>query len=140
MMNKILTIILLFLFASTLYAADMRNHGSLSGGGDYSAQNLVIYFMLVDPDSNDGDYVQSDPSFASGDCRLIKDNGSWAQCSNTAQWEGEGMATVTLTSTELSAAIIVVKLRDLTSPQAWKSTATQIVTGGASGALFYVSP
>lgn len=111
---------------------DLRVYGIATG------QKSTFYFPFMDPNSSAGDYLQAEPTIedtGTSDCRIMKDGGAWADTTNLAAWEGEGYGSIVLTGAEMTAQIIVVKIRDITGVQEWVTTSIIIHTGGHASAL-----
>ena len=108
---------------------DLRVYGKTSG------QHATFYFGFLDPDSSDGDLLQSSPTLAAGDARIMIDGGSWAATSATPAWESEGIGSITLTATEMQGEILVLKIRDQTTPREWVTVSFVVHTGGNASAL-----
>ena len=70
----------------------------------------TFYFPLIDAGALDL-AVSADYTPAAVDARMMKDGGTWAQCSNTIADETEGWS-LTLTATEMQATRIVVNIID----------------------------
>lgn len=81
----------------------------------------------------DGASLKVDATFASGDVKIMKDEGAEANTSNLPTDEGQGYS-LALTATEMQAARIVIYVVDQTSPAVWIDEALVIETyGNASG-------
>ncbi len=108
---------------------DLREYGATTG------QESTFYYSFIDPSSADGDLLQSTPTLAAGDARIMKDGGTWAACTNTPAWEGEGLGSITLTAAEMQAEIIILKIRDQTATREWVTVSFAVHTGGNASAL-----
>jgi len=108
---------------------DLRVYASASG------QERTFYFPFLDPDSTDGDFLQSTPTLASGDATIMKDGAAFGNTSATPVWEGNGYGSIALTGTEMTAKIVVVVIRDQTATREWVTTSIIIHTGGHASAL-----
>ncbi len=82
----------------------------------------------------DGVDFKADASFASGDVKIMKDEGAEANTSNLPTDEGQGYSLV-LTATEMQAARVVVYLVDQDATKTWLDTAVVIETYGHASAM-----
>lgn len=138
-MRKTVLIGLFLILSFALDASDERNYGCISG---IAPHNLIFQFQLVDP-NNPENYISSDPGFATGDCRIRRATPgastwqAWTACANTPVYDGEGGAAVTMTTTEMTAPQVIIKLVDLSATKLWADTAHHVVLGGAQNAMFF---
>ncbi len=96
----------------------------------------TIVFPLVDFGATD--YESTPVTFAAGDTQVMKDEGTFANATNTPAHEGNGFYSLALTATEMQAARIVVTLIDQTDPKAWEDQSVVIRTfGNASSDIDY---
>jgi len=92
----------------------------------------TILFPLIDRGFQD--FENTPVAFVAGDVQILKDEGTFANTTNTPAHEGNGIYSLALTATEMQAARIVVTIIDQTSPKAWEDQAILIATyGNASG-------
>lgn len=96
----------------------------------YGVETTVV-FPLIERDAVD---FEESASFGSGDARIMKDEGSPSNTSNTPANEGDGHYSITLTATEMQAARIMVLIRDQTDPKVWEDQAIVIETYGHASA------
>ena len=94
----------------------------------------VFFFPLVDATSAEGDYLVG-TTLVAGDCKVMKDGGTWANTSASVVDEGEGIYSITLTLTEMTAEIILVKTADQSATSLWVASTIIIHTGGHANAL-----
>jgi hypothetical protein len=73
-------------------------------------------------------------SFASGDVKLIKDEGAAANTTNLPTDEGNGWYSLVLTSTEMQAARAELTIIDQSSPKAFEDQAVAVETYGHASA------
>ena len=92
-----------------------------------------IVFPLLDGGATE-DFEDSPVTFASGDTLIMKDEGAFTSTTNQTAHEGQGIYSLALTSAELSAARIVVTVRDLTATEAWADQGINIETYGNASA------
>jgi len=90
----------------------------------------TIDFQLYDLTGVD---LKTGATFAAGDIKIMKDEGAEANTTNTPTDEGRGYS-ITLTSTEMEAARIVIYAVDQSSPKVWLDTAIVIETYGNASA------
>ena len=94
-------------------------------------QAATILFPLVDRGLQDFDV--SPPTFATGDVKIIKDEGAAANTTNLPAHEGNGIYSLALTATEMQAARIAITIID-TAPKSWEDQAVIIDTYGNASA------
>jgi len=94
--------------------------------GEAAALDFVLY-------ATDGASLKTDAVHASGDTKVMKDEGAEANTSNAFVDEGQGYS-LALTATEMQAARVVVYVVDQTSPKAWLDTALVVETYGHASA------
>lgn len=95
----------------------------------------TVYFPLVDYGASD--FETTPVTFASGDTKIIKDGGSPANTTNDPAYEGSGIYSLALTSTEMEAAFIQITVID-TPTKTWEDQAILIQTyGNASGGMAF---
>lgn len=73
-------------------------------------------------------------TLAAGDATISKDEGAFASTTNTIVDEGNGWYSLTLTSTEMQAARIMLSIRDQTDPKEWEDQAIAVETYGHASA------
>jgi hypothetical protein len=89
-----------------------------------------ILFPLITRDAVD---FEGGASHASGDTKISKDEGDFANTSNAFVHEGNGIYSITLDATEMQAARIVVIIID-SATKVWEDQAVNVATyGNASG-------
>lgn len=93
----------------------------------------TLYFPLLTKGSPEDLYASA--THASGDSRIMKDGGAWANSTNAFASEGEGWYSIVLTSGELTAKVIVVKIVDQ-GTKAWVDQNVIITTFGNASAQF----
>jgi len=91
----------------------------------------TIDFQLYETDGID---LKTDAVHASGDTKVMKDEGAEANTSNGFTDEGQGYSIV-LTATEMQAARVVVYVVDQTSPKVWLDTVIVVETYGNASAM-----
>ncbi len=96
----------------------------------YGAQ-AVLDFPLFEPDGVD---FTTNATFASGDLKVMKDEGAEVNATNLPVDEGMGYS-LTVTATEMQAARIVLYVVDQTNPKAWLDRALVIETYGHASAM-----
>ncbi len=75
--------------------------------------------------------------FAAGDVTLSQAGGAFFTITNTTTVNiGDGVYSVTLTSTEMDMARGVIKIKDLTATKVWEDQAILLVTFGSTAALY----
>lgn len=93
-------------------------------------QECTITFDLYE---TDGVNLKTDASHASGDTKIMKDNGAEANTTNGFIDEGQGYS-ITLTASEMSAAQIVLYIVDQSDPKVWLDRTVIIETYGNTSA------
>lgn len=95
----------------------------------YNVQTTVIFPLLAFT----GD-LKTSAVLATGDFKLIKDEGASANATNSVTDEGNGIYSLVLTATEMQAARIALICVDQTATKDWKDTVLLLSTyGHASG-------
>jgi hypothetical protein len=89
-----------------------------------------ILFPLITRDAVD---FEGSASHASGDTKISKDEGSFANTSNAFVHEGNGIYSITLTATEMQAARIVVTIID-SATKVWEDQSALVDTYGNASA------
>lgn len=92
----------------------------------------TILFPLIDFGATD--FESTPVSFAAGDIQISKDEGAFANTSNTPSHEGNGIYSLALTAAEMQAARIVITLIDQTATKTWEDQALVIETWGHASA------
>ncbi|MDZ4278980.1 MAG: hypothetical protein U1B78_07560 [Dehalococcoidia bacterium] len=95
------------------------------------AQAATVLFPLIDRDAVD---FETGATFAAGDVKIIKDEGAAANTTNLPVHEGNGIYSLALTATELTAARVVVTVIDQTVPKVWEDQAVLVDTYGNASA------
>jgi hypothetical protein len=95
----------------------------------------TILFPLVTKDAQD--YLTT-ASHASGDTKISKDEGDFANTTNGFAHAGNGVYSLALTATEMQAARVVVTIIDQ-GTKAWEDQAVLISTYGGSSAQHLLS-
>lgn len=91
----------------------------------------TIVFPLIDATTDD---LTASAAHASGDTKIIKDEGAIGDTTNGFVDETNGYYSIALTATEMSAARIIIRIVDQTSPKVWRDQTILIETyGNASG-------
>ena len=85
----------------------------------------TIPFPLID--AGDTDFESTPVTFASGDCKISKDFGAFANTTNLPTHLGQGIYTVVLTTTEMSATTIIITVKDQDGP-AWEDQSILVTT------------
>lgn len=98
--------------------------------GKYN-QAKTILFPLVTKGSTS---FTTGATFAAGDVKIIKDEGAAANTTNLPAHEGNGIYSLVLTATEMSAARIGITIIDQTSPKVWEDQAVLLETYGDASA------
>jgi len=93
-------------------------------------QATTINFNLFDVDGVD---MSVAATFASGDIKIMKDEGAEANTGSTPTDEGSGYS-LALTATEMSAARVMIHLIDQTATKVWLDTSIVIETYGNASA------
>lgn len=96
----------------------------------YGAATTLI-FPLVDRGTVD--FESTPATFASGDTKIVKDEGAAANTTNNPVHEGNGLYSLALTATEMQAARIAVTLID-SATKTWEDQAVIIDTYGHTSA------
>lgn len=92
----------------------------------------TILFPLITRDAVD---FKTSAPLASGDIKISKDEGAFANTTTTTPTEeGQGWYSIPLTATEMQAARIMLSLIDQTNPKAWEDQAIVIDTYGHASA------
>lgn len=91
-------------------------------------EDFVIYVGLENL-SAPGEF-KADPTLASGDVKVKKDNGAFANLGTlpAVDTAGDRVVKVTLTSTEMNADNVVIQFVDQTSPKEWADLIISIPT------------
>lgn len=97
--------------------AELRKYGEAT----------TLVFPLIDAGAQD--FETTPVTHASGDTKIIKDEGVSANTTNAFAHEGEGIYSLALTATEMQAARIVVTIKDQ-GTKAWEDQAIIIETYG----------
>lgn len=97
-----------------------------------------IVFPLIDFGATD--YEGTPVTIATGDCKIMKNEGAWANTDNDFVDEGEGYYSVVLTATEMEFATGVVKIVDQTGTKEWDDQSIVIDTYGHASAEHEVFP
>lgn len=97
--------------------AELRKYGEAT----------TLVFPLIDAGAQD--FETTPVSHASGDTKIIKNEGASANTTNAFAHEGEGIYSLALTATEMQAARIVVTIKDQ-GTKAWEDQAIIIETYG----------
>jgi len=95
----------------------------------YGAETKVDFDLY----ETDGSDLKVNAVHASGDTKIMKDEGAEANTVNSFADEGQGYS-ITLTTTEMQAARIKVYVVDQSSPKAWLDTTVMIETYGHASA------
>jgi hypothetical protein len=98
----------------------LRKHGA----------ETKINFDLYETDGSD---LKTDAVHATGDTKIMKDEGAEANTTNGFVDEGQGYS-ITLTAIEMQAARIKIYVVDQTSPKVWLDTTIMIETYGDTNA------
>lgn len=87
----------------------------------------TMYFPLVDKGATD--FESTPVTIASGDCKISKDGGAFAN-TTTASFShvAGGIYSIPLTATEMQAKVIVIKIVDQTGTKEWEDQAIVITT------------
>ena len=87
----------------------------------------TLYFPLIDKGATD--FESTPVTIASGDCKISKDGGAFAN-TTTASFShvAGGIYSIPLTATEMQAKVIVVKIVDQTGTKEWEDQAIVITT------------
>ncbi len=96
------------------------------------AAGSTISFPLVDRGA--ADFEASPVAFAVGDSRISQNDGGFADTTNLPAHVGHGVYVVTLTGAELTAAKVVLVIRDQSAPKLWEDQAVNIATYGHASA------
>lgn len=121
-MKKIVASIILLGLCNSAFAADFTR--------EYGVQT-TINFELYETDGTD---LKSDAAHASGDTKLMKDNGDEANTTNGFTDEGQGYSIV-LTATEMQAARIVLYVVDQ-STKVWLDRVLVVETFGNASSQY----
>ncbi|HUW18629.1 MAG TPA: hypothetical protein VMW16_04940 [Sedimentisphaerales bacterium] len=95
----------------------------------YGAETKID-FDLYETDASD---LKTDAVYASGDTKIMKDEGAEADTVNGFADEGHGYS-ITLTAAEMQAARVKVYVVDQTSPKVWLDTTLVVETYGNANA------
>jgi hypothetical protein len=93
----------------------------------------TVSFTLRDA-ANVNDFLAS-ATISTGDCLVIKDGGSAANCANTIVDESNGVYSLTLTAAEMSADIVDLIIADATASETWAAKHIVIETIGVPAVL-----
>lgn len=87
----------------------------------------TLYFPLIDKGATD--FESTPVTIASGDCKISKDGGAFAN-TTTASFShvAGGIYSIPLTATEMQAKVVVVKIVDQTGTKEWEDQAIVIET------------
>ncbi len=87
----------------------------------------TLYFPLIDKGATD--FEGTPVTIASGDCKISKDGGAFAN-TTTASFVhvGAGIYSIPLTATEMEAKVVVVKIVDQTGTKEWEDQAIIVGT------------
>lgn len=87
----------------------------------------TMYFPLIDKGATD--FESTPVTIASGDCKISKDGGSFAN-TTTASFShvAGGIYSIPLTATEMQAKVVVIKIVDQTNPKEWEDQCIIITT------------
>lgn len=96
------------------------------------ANSTIVYFPLIDKGAID--YETTPVSFATGDVKISQDGGSFANTDNLPSHVGNGVYSLTVTATEMSAADIIIIIIDQTDPKEWEDQAIVMQTYGDASA------
>lgn len=99
----------------------------------YAAAATVDGIPLITAGSGD---IKTTPTLAAGDAKISKDGGALANL-DTLPAEtpaGSGLVRISLSATELTAARVVIKLVDQTSPKEWEDQTIIVDTYGNASA------
>lgn len=120
MKSRILTFLLALAFAVPA-SAQLRKYG----------QGTIVYFPLIELAGVN--FATSAPC-ATGDVKISKDGGAFANTTNcfTAISGTQGGYALALTAAEMSAASILITVRDQTNPKVWLDDSIAIDTYGNS--------
>jgi hypothetical protein len=91
----------------------------------------TVLFPLVDRGSDD--FESTPVTFSAADTQISKDEGTFANTGSTPAHEGNGMYSLALTATEMSAARIMITCID-SATKTWEDQAVLIATYGNSSA------
>lgn len=97
--------------------AELRKYGAAT----------TILFPLIERGAVD---FETGVTFASGDVKIIKDEGAAANTSNLPSHEGNGIYSLALTATEMQAARIVITVIDASPTKVWEDQAILMDTYG----------
>ena len=97
----------------------------------YGAATTIL-FPLVDRDAVD--FESTPVTFASGDTKISKDEGAFANTGSNPAHEGNGIYSLALTATEMQAARIAITIIDQTATKLWEDQAALIATYGHASA------
>src|SRR5688572_19611745 len=93
-------------------------------------QSATILFALTDYGTTD---LETGASFASADVKIIKDEGAAANTTNLPTNEGNGLYSLVLTASEMTATRVYVVVVD-TSPKVWEDEVIIVDTYGHTSA------
>ena len=96
------------------------------------AAGSVIYFPLIDAGA--ADFEATPVTFVAGDVQVSKDGGGFANATNLVAHLGLGIYSLALIAAELTAAKVLVVVKDQTVPKAWEDQAINIATYGHASA------
>ena len=95
------------------------------------AVGATISFPLIDRGA--ADFEATPVTFVAGDVQVSKDGGGFANTTNLPAHLGNGIYTLSLTGTELTAARVVVTVVDV-APKTWEDQAINVETYGNASA------
>ena len=102
--------------------AELRKYGAAT----------TIPFPLIDRGT--ADFESTPVTFQSSDARISKDFGAFTNANTTPVHEGEGIYSLALTSTEMTAATVIVTIKDITATKLWEDQGLIIETYGDASA------
>lgn len=92
----------------------------------------VLYFPLIDKGATD--FEATPVTIATGDCKISKDGGAFANTTNNFAHVGGGIYSLSLTATEMQAKQVAIKIVDQTATKEWEDQAIIITTNGHASA------
>ena len=92
----------------------------------------TLVFPLIDFGATD--FEATPVTFATGDVKIIKDEGAAANTTNLPAHEGNGIYSLALTATEMEAARIVIVIVDQTATKLWEDQGLLVTTYGHASA------
>lgn len=94
----------------------------------------TVTFPLYEYD--DGKDMRTNATHASGDTKIMKDEGAWANTTNGFVSESDGMYSLALTATEMQCARLTLKIVDQDATKLWLDQIVEIETFGHASAQF----